>query len=105
MNTRQSAISWFQRASRTSASASASSGAVSDGLVDRTRSESAIACIVVGVLAEARQSARDPVRGPVDQLDQRHAGIAEKPHRLGGVDQPAFARFLADENRRLAEPL
>src|SRR4030081_997265 len=105
MKTRQSAVSWFQRASRTSASASASSDGVSDVLVARTRSESAIARIVMCVLAEARQSARDPVRGPIDELDQRHAGITEQTRRLGGVDEPAFARLDAAEDWRLAQPL
>src|SRR5689334_21432660 len=105
MKARQSAVSWFHLASRTSALASSSSDADNDGLRERIRSEVAIARIVMSVFAEARHAARDPFRGPVDELDQRHARIAEQPHRLGGIDQPGFARLRPSEHRRLAEPL
>src|SRR6478609_3152966 len=102
---RQSAASWFQRASRTSVSTSSSSDAVKDGLMANRSSKVAIARIVMSVLAEAWQAAADPVRGPIDQGQQRYAWITEQPRRLGGVDQPAFGGFDAGENRRLAEAM
>src|SRR5438128_8437545 len=86
-NTRQSAASWFQLASRASASTSPNSDGASDGLTANASSEVAIAGIVVGVLAQARHAAGDPVRGPVDELAERHARRAEQPYRLRGVDQ------------------
>src|SRR6476620_12411964 len=102
---RQSAASWFQRASRTSVSTSSSSDAVKDGLMANRSSEVAIARIVMSVLAEARQAAADPVRGPIDEGQQRDAWITEQPRRLGGVDQPAFGGFDAGEYRWLAQAL
>src|SRR6478609_1008706 len=102
---RQSAASWFQPASATSALTSPSCGGVSAALVTISRSEIAIARIVMSVLAEAWQAAADPVRGPVHQCQQRHARITEQPGRLGGVDEPALGRFDAGENRRLAQAL
>src|SRR3954451_13564794 len=102
---RQSAVSWFQRASRTSVSTSSSSDAVKDGLMANRSSEVAIARTVVSVLAEAWQPAADPVRGPIDEGHQRYAWITEQPRRLGGVDEPAFGGFDASENRRLAQAL
>src|SRR4051794_18508209 len=101
----QSAASWFHRASRTSAATSSNSRSESDGLIVSCSSEVAIARIVVSVLAEARQAAADPVRGPVDQRQQRHARITEQPRRFGGVDEPAFGGFDAGENGRLAQAL
>src|SRR3954452_18375531 len=101
----QSAASWFHRASRTSAATSSNSRGESDGLIVSCSSEVAIARIVVSVLAEARQPAADPVRGPIDQGQQRYAWITEKPRRLRGVDEPALGGFDASENRRLAQAL
>ena len=47
----------------------------------------------------------DPVRGPIDEPHQRHAGITEQPHRLGGVDEPAVGGLDAGEDRPLAQAL
>src|SRR5712671_1617720 len=105
MKMRQSAASWFQRASATSAPTSSSSDGVRDGLTANCSSEVAIARIVMGVLAEARQAAADPVRGPVDQRQERNARITEQPRRLGGIDQPPLGRFDAGKNRWLAQAL
>src|SRR3954471_3838176 len=105
MKMRQSAGSWFHRASATSALKSSSSDGVSDDLTANWRSEVAIARIVVSVLAEARQPAGGAVRGPIDQGQQRHARITEQSRRLGGVDQPALGGFDAGENRWLAQAL
>src|SRR6266480_6725110 len=102
---RQSAGSWFQRASRTSAPASSNSDGVSDCLTVSPGSELAIAGIVMGALAEARHAARDPIRGPIDHLAERHARIAEEPRRLRGVDEPSLGPFDSRENGRLAQPL
>src|ERR1700681_4021077 len=99
----QSAATWFQLASRTSAPASYSSDAENDYLATSSSSEGAIARIVVGGLAEARKAARNPVGGPVDQPRERNGGIAEQPHRLRRVDQPAFARLDTGEHRGLAQ--
>src|SRR4051812_31698276 len=96
---RQSAASWFQRASRTSVSTSSSSDAVKDGLMANRSSEVAIARIVMSVLAEARQTAADPVRGPIDEGQQRYARITEQSRRLGGVDPPAPRGLDARGNR------
>src|SRR6266545_2119983 len=87
---RQSAGSWFQRASRTRAQASSNSDGASDCLTASRGSELAIAGIVMGVLAEARHTARDPIRGPIDQLAERHARIAEEPRGLRRVDEPSL---------------
>src|SRR5215472_18705233 len=104
MKMRQSAASWFQRASRTSAPTSSSSDGVSDGLTASRGSEDAIADIIMGVLAEARHAARDPVRRPIDELLEGHTRRAEEPPRLGGVDEPSIGRFGADKVRLLAQP-
>src|SRR5687767_14288156 len=100
---RQSAAVWFQRASRTSAQASSISAVENRALVDNETSETAIAGIVMGGLAEARHRPLNPIRGPFDELHQRHARIAEQPRCLGAVDQPGFGRFHAGECRGLAE--
>src|SRR4029077_18846830 len=105
MNTRQSAGSWFQRASRTSAPTSSSSDGDSDGLTASRRSEIAIARIVMGVLAEARLVAPDPIGGPIDEPCPRHAPVNQHPRRFGGVDEPRVGRLAADEHRLLAETL
>src|SRR5258708_17712729 len=99
----QSAATWFQPASRTSASASGNSAAVSDAPM--IGSEGAIACIEMCVLAEARHAARDPVGCPVDHACQRHVGLSEQPDRFRDVDQPGVGRFRALEDRILAEAL
>src|SRR5436309_12974394 len=57
----------------------------------------------MGVLAEGRHAARDPVRRPIDELAERHARWAEQPPRLGGVDEPSIGRFDADKVRLLAQ--
>src|SRR5258708_29895232 len=82
-----------------------SSDGVSDALRVRRGSELAIAGIVMGVLAETRHPARDPVRGPIYQLGERHERMAEEAHRLGGVDEPSVGRFDAREDRRFSPPL
>src|SRR5262245_7883038 len=105
MKMRQSAASWFQRASRTSAPTSSSSDEVSDFLMVSRGSEVAMARIVMGVLAEARHAACDPVRGPIDELAERHARVTEEPRRLGGIDEPGVGRFDAGEDRRFAQAL
>src|SRR5262245_4025986 len=97
---RQSAATWFQPASATSASASGRSASSI-----RPMSEGAIALAIAGRLAEAREIARDPVGGPVDHLRERHLRIAEQPHRLRRVDQPGGPRFLALEGGLPAEAL
>src|SRR5215475_4227878 len=102
MKMRQSAASWFQRASRTSAPTSSSSDGVSDSLTVSRGSEVAMARIVMGVLAEARHAACDPVRGPIDKLAERHARVTEEPRRLGGIDEPGVGRLDAGEERRFA---
>src|SRR5262249_59203448 len=102
---RQSGASWFQRASRTSAPTSSSSDGVSDSLTVSRGSEVAMAGIVVGVLAEARQAACDPVRGPIAELAERHARIAEQARRLGGIDEPSLGGFDAGEDRRFTQAL
>jgi hypothetical protein len=79
-NISQSAATWFQPASRTSASASDNSAAVS--AVPMIGSEGAITCIEMGVLAKARHAAGDPVGGPVDHACQRHARLSEQPDRF-----------------------
>src|SRR3982074_930821 len=99
MKMRQSAGSWFQSASATSAPTSSNSGGVSEILVTSCRSEVAIARIVMGVLAEARQAAADPVCGPIHEGQQRNARITEQPRRLGGINQPALGGFDAGEKR------
>src|SRR5262245_23734207 len=105
MNMRQSAGSWFQLASVTSALTSLSSeGARPDFTASRS-SEIAIAGVVMGFFAQARHSAADPIGGPVDELDQWHARIAEQPRRLGRVDEPCFGRFAPDEERLLSQAL
>src|SRR5215471_19436557 len=93
MKMRQSAASWFQRASRTSAPTSSSSDGVSDSLTVSRGSEVAMAGIVMGVLAETRHAARDPVRGPIDELAERHARIPEQARRLGGIDEQKSTRL------------
>src|SRR5215831_3101546 len=105
MKMRQSAASWFQRASRTSAPTSPSSDGVSDALTASCGSEVAMAGIVMRVLAEARHAARDPVRGPIDERAERHARITEEPRRLGGIDEPSLGGFDAGEDRRFAQAL
>src|SRR5262249_5649573 len=102
-NISQSIATWFQPASRTSASASPSSDAASDAPM--TGSEGAIAGIEVGVLAEARQTARHPVGGPVDHPVERNARLAKQPDRLLDVDQPGVGRFASFEHRLAPEPL
>src|SRR6059058_3572870 len=66
-------------------------------------SEDAIADIIMGVLAEGRHAARDPVRRPIDELAERNARRAEQPPRLGGVDEQGVGRFDADKVRLLAQ--
>src|SRR5262249_51035889 len=105
MKMRQSAASWFQRASRTSALTSSSSDGVSDSLTVSRGSEVAMAGIVMGVLAQPRHAARDPVRGPIDELAERHARIPEQARRLGGIDEPSLGGFDAGEDRRIAQAL
>src|SRR5262249_59015120 len=99
---RKSAASWFQRASRTSAPTSSSSDEVSDFLMVSRGSEVAMARIVMGVLAEARHAACDPVRGPIDELAERHARVTEEPRRLGGIGEPGLCPFRAREDRRVS---
>src|SRR5262245_65681935 len=103
--TRQSAASWFQRASRTSAPTSSSSDGDSDGLTVKRSSEIAIARIVMRVLAERRHAASDPIRGPIHEPRQRHARMAQQPNRLRGVDEPAVGGLDAGEDRPLAQAL
>src|SRR5262245_64067836 len=105
MKMRQSAASWFQRASRSSAPTSSSSDVVSDSLTVSRGSEVAMAGIVMGVLAEARHAACDPVRGPIDERAERHARVTEEPRRFGGIDEPSVGRFDAGEDRRFAQAL
>src|SRR6266568_4269864 len=105
MKMRQSAASWFQRASRTSAPTSSNSAGVSDALTVSRGSEVAMAGIVMGVLAEARHAARDPVRGPIDERAERHARVAEQARRLGGIDEPSLGGLDAGEDRRFAQAL
>src|SRR5262249_55302010 len=105
MNMRQSAASWFQRASRTSASTSSSSDGVRDFFMVSRGSEVAMARIVMGVLAEAWHAACDPVCGPIDELAERHARVTEQAPRLGGIDEPSVGRFDAGEDRRFAQAL
>src|SRR5258708_37962605 len=81
-----------------------SSDGVSDALRVRRGSDLAIAGIVWGALAATRHPARDPVRGPIYQLGERHERMAEEAHRLGGVDEPSVGRFDAREARRFAQP-
>src|SRR5258705_13774934 len=104
MKMRQSAASWFQRASRTSAPTSSNSDRVRDALTASRGSEVAMTRVVMGVLAEARHAACDPVRGPIDELAERHARITEQTRRLGGVHEPAIGRFDAGDDRRFAQP-
>src|SRR5262245_35635572 len=98
---RQSADVWFHPASATRAAASSNSAGPSGASCASAGSECAITRIEMGVLAEARQSASDPIRLPVDQARERHAGIAEQPHGLGGVDEPSVGSLAAGEDRRL----
>src|SRR5262244_4120040 len=105
MKMRQSAASWFQRASRTSALTSSNSDGVSDSLTVSRGSEVAMAGIVMGVLAETRHAACDPVRGPIDERAERHARITEEPRRLGSIDEPSVGGFHAGEDRRFAQAL
>src|ERR1700746_992861 len=100
MKMRQSAASWFQRASRTSAPASSNSDGVTDPLRITCGSEVAMAGIVMGVLPEARHAACDPVRGPIDELAERHARITEQARRLGGIDGPGPRGVPGGADRR-----
>src|SRR5258708_34978319 len=102
MKMRQSAASWFQRASRTSAPTSSSSDGVSDCLTVSRGSEVAMAGIVMGVLANARHAARDPVGGPIDEPAERNARITEQARGLGGIDEPSLGGFDAGEDRRVS---
>src|SRR5260221_3942732 len=101
MKMRQSAASWFQRASRTSAPTSSSSDGVSDCLTVSRGSEVAMAGIVMGVLANARHAARDPVGGPIDEPAERNARITEQARGLGGIDEPSLGGFDAGEDPRV----
>src|SRR5499427_8290840 len=105
MKMRQSAASWFQRASRTSAPTSSSSDGASDPLTVSRGSEVAMAGIVMRVLAETRHAARDPVRGPIDERAERHGRVTEEPRRLGGIDEPSLGGLDAGEDRRFAQAL
>src|SRR6266446_9061021 len=105
MKMRQSAASWFQRASRTSAPTSPSSDGVSDCLTVSRGSEVAMAGIVMGVLAKTRHAARDPVGGPIDEPAERNARITEQARGLGGIDEPSLGGFDAGEDRRFAQTL
>src|SRR5260221_4946521 len=105
MKMRQSAASWFQRASRTSTPTSSSSDGVSDCLTVSRGSEVAMAGIVMGVLAEARHAARNPVGGPIDEPAERYARITEQARGLGGIDEPSLGGFDAGEDRRFAPGL
>src|SRR5262249_18359321 len=102
MKMRQSAASWVQRGSRTSAAPSSHSHGVSDSLTVSRGSEVAMAGIVMRVLAQARHAARHPVRGPIDELAERYARITEQARRLGGIDEPSVGGFDAGEDRRFA---
>src|SRR5262245_32718722 len=104
-NMRQSAATWFQPASATSASAAGSSATLSSGPITHAGSESAIASAIGGRLAEARHVARDPVGRPIDHPGKRNARIAEQACGLGGVDEPSIRRLGADENRCLPQAL
>src|SRR5260221_6718158 len=105
MKMRQSAASWFQGASGTSAPTSSNSDGVSDGLTASRGSEVAMAGIVMGVLAEARHAARNPVGGPIDEPAERYARITEQARGLGGIDEPSLGGFDAGEDRRVAQAL
>src|SRR2546429_6064824 len=94
MKMRQSAASWFQRASRTSAPTSSSSDGVSNCLTASRGSEVAMAGIVMGVLAKARHPPRHPVGGPIDELAQRDARITEQAPGLGGHLEASLLRLL-----------
>src|SRR5258707_3471883 len=101
MKMRQSAAMWSQRASRTSAPTSSNSDGVSDCLTVSRGSEVAMAGIVMGVLAEARHAARNPVGGPIDEPAERNARITEQARRLGGIDEPSLGGLGAGEERRV----
>src|SRR5246127_5343908 len=105
MKMRQSAASWFQRASRTSAPTSPSSDGVSDCLTVSRGSEVAMAGIVMGVLAKTRHAARDPVGGQIDEPAERNARITEQARGLGGIDEPSLGGFDAGEDRGVAQAL
>src|SRR5499427_5267962 len=92
MKMRQSAASWFQRASRTSAPTSSSSDGASDPLTVSRGSEVAMAGIVMRVLAETRHA-------------ERHGRVTEEPRRLGGIDEPSLGGLDAGEDRRFAQAL
>src|SRR3954470_22206891 len=98
----QSAATWFQPASPTRASASASSPRVS-AASSRFESEGPIARVEMRILAQARQPARDPIRLPVDEAPQRHRWVAEQPHRLRCVNEPAVGLLDTGEDRRFPE--
>src|SRR5258708_16687484 len=102
MKMRQSAASWFQRASRTSAPTSSSSDGVSDCLTVSRGSEVAMAGIVMRVLAKTRHAARDPVGGPIDEPAERNARITEQAHGLGGIDEPSLGGLDARGDRPVA---
>src|SRR5262245_60504037 len=101
---RQSADVWFHPASATRAAASSNSAAPRGASRASAGSGGAITRIEMAGLAEARQSASDPIRLPVDQARERHARIAEQPHGLGGVDEPSVGCLAAGKNRRLVKP-
>src|SRR5258706_1866737 len=105
MKMRQSAASWFQRASRTSTPTSSSSDGVSDFLTVSRGSEVAMAGIVMGGLAEAGHAARSLVGGPIDEPAERYARITEQARGLGGIDEPSLGGFDAGEDRRFAQAL
>src|SRR5260221_6173282 len=105
MKMRQSAASWFQGASGTSAPTSSNSDGVSDCLTASRGSGVAMGVIVMGGLAEARHAARTPVGGPIDEPAERYARITEQARGLGGIDEPSLGGFDAGEDRRFAQAL